>query len=313
MQQLISVLMSTYKEPLAWIEAAIKSILNQTYKKLELIVVVDWPENIELLEYLTTLQSKDERIKIVKNSENRGLVYSLNKGFGFCQGKYIARMDADDISESTRLETQFKYLSMNEYDLVGSGLQFFWENQKLQVVEVKDEYSMCLEMLRRACCSPHPTWLFKREIFEMLGGYRNIDSCEDLDFLHRAARAGFRLGNVPKILLQYRNNPESISHLNADKQRTIRYFLTKQFRKKHDVTYEEYLEYVQSENYERNLRQVISINKWERYIVNNKESFIKRGIGILHLINKPLFLVEFKEKVRGKMISVYKQNHRKRI
>lgn len=301
MQQLISVLMSTYKEPIEWIVMSINSILEQTYKNIELIVVIDNPDNNELIDYLTELQKKDKRVKIVKNKENKGLVYSLNRGFTFCEGEFIARMDADDVSELERLEMQYKYITETKYDLVGSGLQFFWENEQMQVVEVKTDNQSCLEMLRKACCSPHPTWLFRREVFEILKGYRDIDSCEDLDFLHRAAQRGFKLGNINKVLLQYRNNPESISHLKADKQRTTRYYLTKQFRKKHPVVYEEYVNYIHSDEYKCDLKQVELINYWESYIDKNKSSTVKKILGVIHLLSKRLYLVEIKEKIRGKV------------
>lgn len=301
MQQLISVLMSTYKEPIEWIVMSINSILEQTYKNIELIVVIDNPDNNELIDYLTELQKKDKRVKIVKNKENKGLVYSLNRGFTFCEGEFIARMDADDVSELERLEMQYKYITETKYDLVGSGLQFFWENEQMQVVEVKTDNQSCLEMLRKACCSPHPTWLFRREVFEILKGYRDIDSCEDLDFLHRAAQRGFKLGNINKVLLQYRNNPESISHLKADKQRTTRYYLIKQFRKKRPVVYEEYVNYMNSKQYEIDKKQVTRINQWENYIEKNRSSIIKKGWGVLNLLSKPFYLIECKERLRSKI------------
>ena len=304
MQQLISVLMSTYKEPIEWIQKSINSILRQTYKNIELIVVVDNPDYDTLIKYLSELQNEDERVKVIKNEQDRGLVWSLNHGFTFCEGNFIARMDADDISALERLEIQYEYIEKMNYDLVGSGLQFFWEDEKLQSIEVKTDNDSCMEMLRKACSSPHPTWLFRREVFEKLGGYRDIDSCEDLDFLHRAAQRGFKMGNVNKILLQYRNNPNSISHLKVDKQRTTRYYLTKQYRKKHPVTYEEYMDYMNGKQYKVDEKQVEQINQWEMYIENNKGSTIKKAEGLIHLFGKPLYLIEFKEKVRGKLVTI---------
>ena len=94
----ISVIMSTYKEPIEWIRRAIESILNQTYKNLEFIIVVDAPTYKELISLLNNYKDKDDRVKVVVNDSNIGLVESLNKALSLCNGSYVARMYADDKS-----------------------------------------------------------------------------------------------------------------------------------------------------------------------------------------------------------------------
>ena len=88
----VSVVMSTYKENPNYVEEAINSILSQTYRNLELIIIVDWPENEPVKRLLYRRQAKDRRIVIVENEHNLGLANSLNKALKIAKGDYICRM-----------------------------------------------------------------------------------------------------------------------------------------------------------------------------------------------------------------------------
>ena len=114
---MITVLMSVYNGE-EYLRIAIDGILNQTYNDFEFIIIndgsTDQSRNI-ICSYT------DKRIKLIDNDKNNGLIYSLNKGIENASGKYIARMDADDISLPTRLQKQFDYLESNKhFALVGS-------------------------------------------------------------------------------------------------------------------------------------------------------------------------------------------------
>ena len=98
----ISVVMSVYNEPVDWIRQSIDSILNQTFRYFEFIIINDNPEGISQKKMLKDFAAKDNRIKIIENEENKGLTKSLNIGISKATGKYIARMDADDISMPDR-------------------------------------------------------------------------------------------------------------------------------------------------------------------------------------------------------------------
>jgi len=90
--------MSVYNEPLDWLKSSIGSILNQTFREFEFIIINDNPARQELRDVLQSYKNQDERIRIIENLENLGLTESLNKGLAEAKGKYIARMDGDDIS-----------------------------------------------------------------------------------------------------------------------------------------------------------------------------------------------------------------------
>ena len=106
MNELVSVLMCVYDTPVRYLKEATESILNQTYDNLEFIIVDDGSGLKETGDYLEAVSKADNRIKLIHNNNNIGLTKSLNIGLHFCKGNYIARMDADDISISERIEKQ---------------------------------------------------------------------------------------------------------------------------------------------------------------------------------------------------------------
>src|SRR5690348_17026682 len=101
--------MSVYNEQDDWLKQSIESILNQTYQYFEFIIVLDNPNNKAAKRLLERYQQIDNRIKLIYNEENIGLTNSLNKALEVAKGTYIARMDADDISDPRRFEIQYNY------------------------------------------------------------------------------------------------------------------------------------------------------------------------------------------------------------
>jgi glycosyltransferase involved in cell wall biosynthesis len=109
----VSVVMSIFKEPKNWLKECIDSILNQTFEDFEFIIINDNPNSDFNSILLNEYKSIDSRIKIINNQENIGLTKSLNLGLKIANGKYIARIDGDDISLPKRLELQVKTLDNN--------------------------------------------------------------------------------------------------------------------------------------------------------------------------------------------------------
>ena len=102
----VSVIMATYKEPENLLRQAIESILNQSYKDFEFIIILDNPGNKEHIEIVKSYQKQDSRIRFYINEKNAGLTATLNRGIELSRGKYICRMDADDISMPERIQDQ---------------------------------------------------------------------------------------------------------------------------------------------------------------------------------------------------------------
>ena len=111
---LISVILSTHNQG-RYLKEAIDSILKQTYKNLEFLIVND--DSTDLTRHILQ-KYNDKRLKIITNKQKRGLTKSLNKAIRLSKGKYLARMDADDVSTKDRLKTQIAFLEKNKSIIV---------------------------------------------------------------------------------------------------------------------------------------------------------------------------------------------------
>lgn len=201
---MISVVLPCYHEPRELFVQALKSMLCQTYHDIELIVIVDGP-NLDLEQVLYQYQETDRRLRFFVNEVNRGLPYSLNRGISLATGKYIARMDADDISLVERLRKELRYLEENELDLVGTYCETISDaGEHVGFMRGPISTSEIYRTLPKRNCMWHPTWLFRKEVWEQVGGYDSFRGCEDYHFLLKARKLGIRLGVMPEVCLKYR-------------------------------------------------------------------------------------------------------------
>lgn len=243
---MISVIMSTYRETPIYIHQSIQSILDQTYRDLELILVADDPNNAVVKGLLREYEEKDPRVRVLINKENIGLPGALNRALNMVRGEFVARMDADDISHPERLEIQMQFLTENHLDLVGGSKQCIDENGTLISGTSSQYYApdTVMKRLRFHDCLPHSSWLAKREVYYQLGGYRDMPRCEDFDFLLRAMNHGFKLGMCSQILLDYRINSNGISQSGMLEQLLASWYLSDHYGRIDYVTPEEVRKYL---------------------------------------------------------------------
>ena len=200
----VSVVMSEYNTKEECLCLAIESILNQTFKDFEFIIVDDCGEN-NLDEIVK--KYNDSRIKIVKNDKNRGLVYSLNHGIKEAKGKYIVRMDTDDISDKRRIEKIYNYIKEHpEYAVVSSKVVEFSENRKIGILGKEGEKNK--KDIMRGNILIHPSVIIKKEAIEKVGYYKEYTRAEDFVLWCELLLAGYRLYTIDEVLLKYRVNPE---------------------------------------------------------------------------------------------------------
>lgn len=198
----ISVIMSVYNG-MPYLPEAVKSILNQTYKNFEFIIVDDASTDSSW-QYLKSLKGK--RVKLVKNEKNLGLASSLNKALKLAKGEYIARMDADDISRPDRLKVQIDFLERNtNIDVCGTWVRKI--NEKGEKIGLGKMPTDDISIKRHLSWYPsiiHPTMMAKKSFFEQLKGYDpQYDFAEEYEILMRAKK-NFNMANIPQELLEWR-------------------------------------------------------------------------------------------------------------
>lgn len=244
---MISVIMSTYKEDERLLRESIESILNQTYRDFEYIIILDYPDNDVHKSVIEEYALKDDRIHFYINEKNMGLTDSLNRGLSLCHGEYIARMDADDISLPDRLERQMEYLEKNHYDLIGGITEMINENGTLlySIKSVPTDPKKINKALRYSQCIAHPTWLGRKEVFEKNAGYRHMPLCEDYDFTLRAVLNGFVISNLNEAVLKYRMTSNSISRSNLFEQYLYMSYITNEYKNNRIASVDKAYAYVQ--------------------------------------------------------------------
>lgn len=203
----VSILMSVYNGE-AYLQEAIDSMLNQTFQNFEFIIVDDASTDSS---YDILNGYKDERIKLIHNRENIGLTKCLNKALRYAKGKYIARMDADDICMPTRLEKQICYMERHEkVALVSCSYMEFGESNRKNFIQL-NELQIKGQLLYGSVL-PHPGFMFKRELYSKYGIRYNekMKYAQDYDFQVRVARR-FEVACMSDILIKYRVSDKQIS------------------------------------------------------------------------------------------------------
>lgn len=216
---LVSVVLPAFNAE-STIQSAIESILSQTYKFFELIVVDDGSVDATA-DIVRELSTSDKRIKLI-TQKNNGIVHALNTGLAQSSGRFLARMDADDLSCRTRLEKQVAYLLDNpETVLVGCNC-YFWDGSKIlrkTHVPVADA-SLKLFLLYESAFI-HPSVMINRELAgDELVYKERWKFVEDLDLWFRLSNRG-KFSCIDEYLFFYRINPVGISGKNGSIQKSL--------------------------------------------------------------------------------------------
>lgn len=216
----ISVIMSVYNGE-NYLFEAIESVVNQTFKNWELIIINDC-SNDKTGEILSDFAAKDERIKVHTNEVNLRLPTSLNKAISLSEGKYIARMDADDICLPERLEKQYKFMEENS-DTDLSSCRFL--TVKNGVYASGGAGGRCdLEALKAMLLvsNPilHPGVIAKAEVMKELCYDTTLTCTEDLELWTRMVCKNYKIQNLPECLLIYRLHDKQITSTTLERQRT---------------------------------------------------------------------------------------------
>lgn len=213
----ISVVMSVYNSE-KWLNESISSILNQTFKNFEFIIINDGStDSSESI--IKSFANTDDRIILI-NQANCGLTKSLNKGISISSGRYIARIDADDISLPDRLKKQYEILESS--DNLGLCYSSFFEidssGKQLGKSKVVSKFDQVKRNLSKGVNNiAHSSVMFRKSIFESLNGYREkLKKSQDFDLWLRMMEITVFASTNDEALVLIRRHRKSITYNEFD-------------------------------------------------------------------------------------------------
>ena len=289
----VTVLMPVYNVAL-YVTEAINSILNQTFKDFELLIINDGSTDSTREE---VLKFSDSRIRFVENEKNIGLANTLNRGVELANGEYIARMDGDDISMPNRLYEQVVFLECHsEIDICGAGYRFFGA-KNYDVIYPKSHDGIKVGLLF-GCCMIIP--MFRKKNVQKLGLKYNQDyfPAEDYRFWTECMLSGLKMHNLQKILFLYRMHPSQVSEVmtnQKDMTITVKMEYVNQLFLKND-------DFIQTFVYPISIETESQLNDLRRSI----DAQIKSNLE--HLIFNPKKFSEYLISIYKTTVALYIQN-----
>lgn len=193
---------------------AIDSVLHQSFKDFELLIIDDGstdgtPGIVKNV--------PDQRVRSIRHDTNRGLISRLNEGLEQATGRYIARMDADDLCHQERLERQYQFLETHpEVGVVGTAVRIInGEGRGRIVYQYPEDHEVIDWVLPFVCPLAHPSIMMRRDLVRSVGGYAaSAMHAEDYDLWERLLpRTHF--ANIPQPLLRLRKHNASVTVRNA--------------------------------------------------------------------------------------------------
>lgn len=219
----ISVIMSVYNTKERWLRESIESILAQTYSNLEFIIILDRPTD-DSCRIVKEYEQRDSRIIVLNNPENLGLTKSLNLGLKNAKGEYIARMDSDDVSVSTRFEKQVEYLEKNEdVAVVGSLVNVFDEDGNHSIGmnnNCRDFETNRIKMMFCNAGVAHSTAMIRKKFLDdnQLNYDKSMKKAQDYGLWTDIIINNGKIDVINEILLDYRCHSNQITQMCSDEQ-----------------------------------------------------------------------------------------------
>ena len=203
----VSVIMPVFNNE-TFLRESIESILQQTYRDFEFIIVCEYGSNIASVKIIEEYASLDDRVQIISNNTKLNIAASLNAGLDIANGEYIARMDADDVSLKERLAIQVDFLDIHEKIGICATDVYFIDKQGL-LLNLVDPYPHSAKQIKSDllfyCCLRHSSVMMRRSAILEAGLRYNPDysATEDFDFWNNACQS-LDIVRIPNKLLLYR-------------------------------------------------------------------------------------------------------------
>jgi len=281
----ITVLMSVYNDE-KFIRESVDSILNQTYKDFEFLIINDG--STDRTEQILN-SYKDPRIRIIDNEKNIGLTRSLNKGLKVAKGEYIARMDGDDISLPERLEKQLTFLENNtKIVLLGNWIEIIdgYGNGK-GITRYPTSHCIISWIFLFKTCLAHATVMYRRKEVQNIGAYNNrLYFTQDYDLWVRLSKIG-KISQIPEVLMKVRRFVDSIEDRYREQQleiaRNVSFHYAKSITNEfHDDIFEYFFKKTKDRNLKyQQVKKIVSLTKSIKnsfFKLNNPDHSCKKAI-----------------------------------
>ncbi len=217
---LISIVLPVYNGA-RYLSESIDSMLSQTYKEFELILIDDGSTD-ESLDMMQSYESRDSRVRLI-TQQNMGVAKTLNRGVNCAQGDYIARMDADDICVEDRLSLQLDYIRKNSFDMIGSAIRFFGKSED-KILNMRifirkyfiprncplDNASLKASILTNGRYIAHPTLLARTSLLRKVL-YPEVIAEDIACWAKMSVSLDVRIGSMPNILLYHRIHDDQVT------------------------------------------------------------------------------------------------------
>jgi len=240
-----SVLMSLYKnDKHEYLITAIDSILNQTLKPNQFVIMVDGPVSDDIKELLINYSKSNPIIELHFRKENLGLGLTLKEGLNYCKYEYVARMDADDYSLPYRFEKQINYLKQhNDISIIGSAIKEFSSdiNNTESLRVVPETNSQILKFAKKRNPFNHPSVIFKKEAVLSVGSYKNVRNLQDYFLWVDLLLAGYKGYNIQEPLVLMRADNNLFKRRSGKKYINIQNDLLKYMKEKKFITNRQYI------------------------------------------------------------------------
>lgn len=212
----VSVLMPNYNGK-RYVQKAIESILKQSYRNFEFVIVDDCSTDGSW-EIINQYAKLDQRIVPVRNERNIGVAATLNHGLRFCKGKWVARMDSDDISEPNRLKIQLSRLKEEQGDVCACDIKIIDDSDEVRAERIYSNKNIGNSILIESPVA-HPTVIMRRELLGEETPYDlDFESAEDYDLWLRLYAKGAKFIVLPQTLYLYRLHLGQVKSKNTKKQ-----------------------------------------------------------------------------------------------
>lgn len=220
MNNLVSVIVPSYKRNANLVKRALTSLLTQTYQNIEIVLVDDNArEDLSLYrEELTELVKvlEDNRIRYIKNEQNLGGAGARNEGIKVATGEYVTFLDDDDMYLPEKIEKQLAFMAEKDLDVSFTNLYLYNENDELIDVRKHEIETFDLDYLRRYHLTKQitgtPTFMTKKKVLEEINGFEIVPMGQEFYLMQKILQRDYKIGHFPYCYIKaYRTKAEAIS------------------------------------------------------------------------------------------------------